>query len=233
MASANVGDGPASPPRLPRWRSSAVPRSYGRTKLDWGLIVPIPASIAANREVLFSQFGEMVPLVHCLHSRVIAGRRTADAVIAVAEELYTDVKALLAANAVSVAVEPVGGEGSREQCLSAGLAAARPASQYVLVHDIHRPLASASISSTGFSMDCDSGNDVIVPALAMVDSVKTVDSSGAVTETVDRSRLRSAQYPRGFHASSSRRFSLGRRTRRLRRTGSGAPQRLARHDRRG
>ena len=198
MATANRDDGPVAPTRLPRWRSAAPARSDGRMRPDWGLIVPISASIAANREVLFSKFGETVPLVHCLHSRMVAGRRTADAVIAVAEALYTDVKALLAANAVSVAVVPVPGRGSREECLSAGLARLSPASRYVLVHDIHRPLASTDLIDRILD-GLRQGNDVVVPALAMVDSVKAVDSAGAVTETVDRARLRSAQYPRGFH----------------------------------
>ena len=197
MASPNRDDRPVAPTRLPRWRSATAPRSDGRMAHDWGLIVPISASITANREVLFSQFGETVPLVHCLHSRVMSGRRNADAVIAVAEALYTDVKALLAANAVYVAVVPVPGRGSREECLAAGLARLSPGIQYVLVHDIHRPLASTDLIDRILD-GLRQGNDVVVPALAMVDSVKSVDSAGAVTETVDRSRLRSAQYPRGF-----------------------------------
>ena len=198
MASANRDDGPVAPTRLPRWRSAAAPRSDGRMAHDWGLIVPISASITANREVLFSQFGETIPLVHCLHSRVMSGRRNADAVIAVADALYTDVKALLAAHAVSVAVVAVPGRGSREDCVSAGLARLSPAIQYVLVHDIHRPLASINLVDRILD-GLRQGNDVVVPALAMVDSVKTVDAAGAVTETVDRTFLRSAQYPRGFH----------------------------------
>src|SRR6476661_393163 len=162
MASANFGDGPVAHPRLPKWRSPAVPRSEGRMRSDWGLIVPISASIAANREVLFSQFGETVPLVHCLHSRVISGRRSADAVIAVAEALYTDVKALLAANAVYVAVVPVPGRGSREECLAAGLARLSPGIQYVLVHDIHRPLASTDLVDRILD-GLRQGNDVVIP----------------------------------------------------------------------
>jgi 2-C-methyl-D-erythritol 4-phosphate cytidylyltransferase len=198
VANANVHNAPAAPARLPRWRSATVVQSEGRRRSDWGLIVPIPASIAATREVLFTQFGETVPLVHCIQSRLVSGRRTADAVIAVADALYTDVKALLAAHGVSAIVEPVMGRGTREDCLSVGLARLSPATKYVLVHDIHRPLASTDLADRILDV-LRQGNDVVIPALAMVDSVKTVDSAGAVTETVDRSRLRSAQFPRGFH----------------------------------
>jgi 2-C-methyl-D-erythritol 4-phosphate cytidylyltransferase len=198
VANANVDNAPVAPARLPRWRGATDARSVGRMRSDWGLIVPIPASIAATREVLFTQFGETVPLVHCLQSRLISGRRTAEAVIAVAEALYTDVEALLAAHGVSATVEPVTGRGTREECLSAGLSRLSPATQYVLVHDIHSPLASTDLTDRILD-GLRQGNDVVIPALAMVDSVKTVDSAGAVTETVDRSQLRSAQFPRGFH----------------------------------
>jgi 2-C-methyl-D-erythritol 4-phosphate cytidylyltransferase len=197
VANANADHSPVAPAQLPRRRSATVARNDGRMRSDWGLIVPIPASMAATREVLFAQFGETVPLVHCLESCLIAGRQKAEAVIAVAEALYTDITALLAAHGVTATVEPVTGRGSREECLSAGLARLSPATQYVLVHDIHRPLASTDLTDRVLD-GLRKGNDVVIPALALVDSVKTVDSVGAVTETVDRSRLRSAQFPRGF-----------------------------------
>jgi 2-C-methyl-D-erythritol 4-phosphate cytidylyltransferase len=198
MASPKFDDASAAPARLPQWRSATAARSHGRNRPDWALIVPIPASIAANREVLFTHFGDTVALVHCLHSRLVSGRRAADAVIAVAESLYTDVEALLAAHGVPATVEPVPGRGTREQCLSAGLARLDSTTQYVLVHDIHRALASTDLADRILD-GLRQGNDVVVPALAMVDSVKTVDSAGTVIETVDRARLWSAQFPRGFH----------------------------------
>jgi 2-C-methyl-D-erythritol 4-phosphate cytidylyltransferase len=166
-------------------------------KSDWALLVPIPASIAANREVLFSQFGETVPLVHCLRNVMTSDRRRADAVVAVADALYADVKALLAVHGVSVNVISVTGSGTRQQCLSAGVAGLRPETRYVLVHDIYRPLASTDLADRILD-GLRRGSGVVFPALAMVDSVKTVDAAGAVTETVDRTLLQSAQFPRGF-----------------------------------
>jgi 2-C-methyl-D-erythritol 4-phosphate cytidylyltransferase len=77
------------------------------------------------------------------------------------------------------------------------LAGLNPATRYVLVHDIRRPLASSDLADRILD-SLRRGSDVVVPALTMVDSVKAVDSAGAVTETVDRSLLRSAQFPRGF-----------------------------------
>lgn len=163
----------------------------------WALVVPIPASIAANREVLFSQFGETVPLVHCLRTMRAQGRQSAEAVVAVSEMLYTDVQALLAANGVAATVVAVTGPGTRGQCLSAGLASLDGSTTHVLVHDIRRALASSDLADRVLD-HLRRGNDLVIPALTMVDSVKTVNPAGAVTETIDRSVLRSIQFPRGF-----------------------------------
>lgn len=198
MANQKFGNVPLPHARLPRWHSTTATRSHGRQRPDWALIVPLPASLTTNRELLFTRFGDTVPLVQCLQSRIVAGRPDADAVIAVAEALHADVKAVLAAHDVRVKVTSVPGTATREDCLSAALAQVDEAVEYVLVHDIRRPLASTDLADRVLDGLRD-GNDVVVPALAMVDSVKTVDAAGAVTETVDRSRLRSAQYPRGFH----------------------------------
>ena len=46
------------------------------------------------------------------------------------------------------------------------------------------------------------GARVVVPTRAVTDSVKAVDEHGVVTATLDRSLLRSAQYPRGFDTAT-------------------------------
>ncbi len=167
------------------------------SKSDWALIVPIPASIATNREVLSAEFGGTVPLVHCLRSVLTSAIPTADAVVAVAAALCADVEALLATYGLAVPIVAVAGRGTRVQCLAAGLAGLGPGIRYVLVHDIRRPLASTDLA--GRVVDAlRRGSDVVLPALALVDSVKSVDGAGAVTATVDRTLLRSAQFPRGF-----------------------------------
>jgi 2-C-methyl-D-erythritol 4-phosphate cytidylyltransferase len=42
------------------------------------------------------------------------------------------------------------------------------------------------------------GGAVVMPVLAVTDSVKAVDPHGSITATVDRSVLRAVQFPRGF-----------------------------------
>lgn len=187
----------------PRKRCPCVPLAFGDRceaegrAVDWALLLPIPASLAAHREVLFSRFGGNVALVHCLRAMGTSAGRSGDAVVAVAEVLYADVQALLAANGVAATVVSVPGGGSRRQCLAAGLVVLPTEASYVLVHDIRSSLACADLVQRILG-SLRQGNDVVVPALALVDSVKTIDASGSVLGTADRSLFQSVQYPRGF-----------------------------------
>jgi 2-C-methyl-D-erythritol 4-phosphate cytidylyltransferase len=54
------------------------------------------------------------------------------------------------------------------------------------------------------------GSRVVMPALAVTDSVKAVDAWGSVTDTLDRSTLRAVQYPRGFAADQLSQLLAGR-----------------------
>ena len=45
------------------------------------------------------------------------------------------------------------------------------------------------------------GADAVLPIRPVTDSVKAVDARGAVTATLDRSPLRTVQFPRGFDAA--------------------------------
>jgi 2-C-methyl-D-erythritol 4-phosphate cytidylyltransferase len=49
------------------------------------------------------------------------------------------------------------------------------------------------------------GAPAVVPALAVVDTIKQVDDDGRVVRTVDRSALRAVQTPQGFAADLLRR----------------------------
>ena len=67
----------------------------------------------------------------------------------------------------------------------------------MLVHDISSPLVSADVAQRVVA-GMRGGGTVVMPELAVTDSVKAVDVHGSVTATVDRSVLRAIQFPRGF-----------------------------------
>lgn len=68
--------------------------------------------------------------------------------------------------------------------------------RFVLVHDAARPLVPAAVVARVIEA-LRSGAGAVVPAVPVVDSMRSVDVAG-VSRTVDRSVLRSVQTPQGF-----------------------------------
>ena len=80
--------------------------------------------------------------------------------------------------------------------------------EFVLVHDAARAIASTELAKNIVS-ELVKGEQAVIPALDVVDTIKEVDADGYVRSTPDRSRLRAVQTPQGFvksvlaHAHSS------------------------------
>ena len=72
--------------------------------------------------------------------------------------------------------------------------------EYVLVHDAARALASTTLAATVIAQLI-SGEQAVIPALDLIDTIKEVDKRGYVRNTPDRSTLRSVQTPQGFSRS--------------------------------
>jgi len=96
-----------------------------------------------------------------------------------------------------------GGPGTRRQCLAAAVEhlghQPHPA-LHVLVHDHRHPLARVDVTERVIA-GLRAGHPVVVPVLPMTDTVKVVDDRGAVVDTVDRTALRTVQYPRGYQSA--------------------------------
>ncbi|MGE2835148.1 IspD/TarI family cytidylyltransferase [Mycobacterium sp. SMC-4] len=127
-------------------------------------------------------------------------RTSAPVVVAVAAEFVDAVRGALSASiGADIGVVAATGDGRRVACLSAGLGAC--AAGPVLVHHLSWPVFSPATTERVISA-LTAGALVVAPMRAVTDSVKRVDGRGVVTGTVDRSRLRAAQYPRGFDAAT-------------------------------
>jgi 2-C-methyl-D-erythritol 4-phosphate cytidylyltransferase len=162
--------------------------------VDLAAILPLPATYVDNAAAAFAPLAGTAPLT-C----VVRTMRGA-AVVAVAEPLVGAVRESLAAHGLSaVGVAVAEDPGARAQCLAAGLHYLTDQPRHVLIHDIRRPLAPEGVRDRVIA-GLQAGNPVVMPAVAVTDSVKAVDASGSVTETLDRSTLRAVQYPRGFSA---------------------------------
>ncbi|WP_235504605.1 2-C-methyl-D-erythritol 4-phosphate cytidylyltransferase [Nostocoides sp. Soil756] len=91
----------------------------------------------------------------------------------------------------------VAGGAERTASVAAGLAALDAACDVVLVHDAARCLTPVAVFERVVAA-VRAGADGVVPGVAVVDTVKTVDSHGFVTGTPDRASLRAVQTPQGF-----------------------------------
>jgi 2-C-methyl-D-erythritol 4-phosphate cytidylyltransferase/2-C-methyl-D-erythritol 2,4-cyclodiphosphate synthase len=92
---------------------------------------------------------------------------------------------------------PVAGGATRQASVRAGLEAlASHNPGLVLIHDAARPFVSAALIDRAIGAGRTSG--AAVPGVAPADTVKAIDDNAMVTETLDRSRLRSVQTPQAF-----------------------------------
>jgi 2-C-methyl-D-erythritol 4-phosphate cytidylyltransferase len=172
--------------------------------VDLAAILPLPAKFVDYAAAAFAPLAGEAPL-----ARVVRAMRGA-AVVAVAEPLVGAVRESLAAHGLSaVGVAVAEDPGARAQCLAAGLHYLKDQSRHVLIHDVRRPLAPARVGDRVIA-GLQAGSSVVMPVLAVTDSVKAVDAHGSVTGTLDRSTLRAVQYPRGFAAEQLSQLLAGR-----------------------
>jgi len=109
-----------------------------------------------------------------------------------------DGEAFRAATAgLSNMLPPVSGGATRQASVRAGLEALRStAPDIVLIHDAARPFLSGALIARAITAAKEHG--AAVPAVAITDTVKKIDERDMVSETLDRSRLRTVQTPQAF-----------------------------------
>ena len=96
-----------------------------------------------------------------------------------------------------VPVVVITGGGSRTESVSLALAHLTPDVRYVLIHDAARAFAPTSLIRSVLQA-LQRGEDAVVPALAVTDTIKIVDEQEHVRSTLRRESLRSVQTPQGF-----------------------------------
>jgi 2-C-methyl-D-erythritol 4-phosphate cytidylyltransferase/2-C-methyl-D-erythritol 2,4-cyclodiphosphate synthase len=94
-------------------------------------------------------------------------------------------------------VSVVAGGDTRQQSVTAGLAVLEAHIDIVLVHDSARAFTPPSQFEAVVAGVRATGGG-IVPGLAVADTIKQLDWTGAVERTVDRSQLVAVQTPQGF-----------------------------------
>lgn len=102
-----------------------------------------------------------------------------------------------AAGRVPELISVVAGGETRHASVEAGLSALAPGITIVLVHDSARALTPSS-SFDAVVAAVEATGEGVIPALALVDSIKRIGPGGEVQGVVDRSDLAAAQTPQGF-----------------------------------
>ena len=116
-----------------------------------------------------------------------------DMIVVTAAARHDEVQTL--ATLLGVATRCVEGGARRQDSVAAGIAAAAEADWYV-VHDAARPLAGAALFAA--ILDAARAHGAAIPVVPVVDTVKRIDASGGVAETLDRAALRAVQTPQAF-----------------------------------
>jgi 2-C-methyl-D-erythritol 4-phosphate cytidylyltransferase len=93
----------------------------------------------------------------------------------------------------------VRGGATRSASVRAALAAA-PTAAAVVVHDAARPLVDAALF--GATLAALAEADCAIAAARVSDTIKEADADGAVTATLDRSRLWAVQTPQAFRRAA-------------------------------
>ena len=93
------------------------------------------------------------------------------------------------------------GGATRFDSVQSGIAALSDDCELIAVHDGVRPMLSVEMIRRG--VECAAENGAAVPVIAVVDSIREVDSAGS--HAVDRSRLRAVQTPQVFRSDLLRR----------------------------
>jgi 2-C-methyl-D-erythritol 4-phosphate cytidylyltransferase len=94
-------------------------------------------------------------------------------------------------------IEVITGGKVRSESVANALQVIPTTVKYLLVHDAARAFTPLNLTERVLAALI-AGEQAVVPALDVVDTIKVVDSWGYVEATPDRERLRAVQTPQGF-----------------------------------
>ena len=186
------------------------------SRMNIGVIIP-----AAGRGL---RFGSSIPkqylklsgkpvIVHTLRT-VLSVRGVTTVIVALSSDDQMFDISMRTSGLSDPRLRTVEGGSERQHSIQAALM--HPSMQHtdvVLVHDAVRPLATADLCERVASAAYEHG--AVVPARPVSDTIKRVNSSDIVVETIPRDELRAVQTPQGFRtdmlqsAYEKGRFFLG------------------------
>lgn len=120
----------------------------------------------------------------------------AQLIVVTAPDGYEDQFKLLLGDQVKV----ITGGVLRSDSIRIALAEIGNEYEFVLVHDAARAIASTQLAKNVIS-ELAKGEQAVIPALNVIDTIKEIDANGYVRNTPERANLRAVQTPQGFAKS--------------------------------
>lgn len=130
-------------------------------------------------------------LLSYAHARFAAHPDIGPVIVVAPADRLDDARALTGSDAV------IAGGATRQASVAAGLTALAPDVDAVLVHDVARAFVPTPVIDRVVAA-LREGADAVIPTRPITDTIKRVDATGLVVETVDRSTLVAVQTPQGF-----------------------------------
>ncbi len=175
----------------PQQTTTATPQPHLRR--DVAVVVPAAGAgvrLGGGTPKALRLLGGEPMLSHCC--RTLAQAPSVGLIVIAAPEDSVEFVSTLVPSAKVVA-----GGSTRQESVAAALAAVPAEFDIILVHDAARALTPPSLIEA-VAQAVRAGHDAVIPALAVVDTIKRVDAVGRVAATVDRESLRAIQTPQGF-----------------------------------
>lgn len=153
--------------------------------------------VAAGRSTRMGQnkqlikIGDTTVIGRCLQN--FQKSQTVDDIVVVTSAELCDSISQEAPSKVCAVIE---GGATRQESVSRGLQAVPPACRYIAIHDGARPFASPALIDRVNKAAHENG--AAAPVIPVTSTVKLIDATGKIIDTVDRNRLRLVQTPQSF-----------------------------------
>lgn len=117
-------------------------------------------------------------------------------VIVTNSENLSQLESLVDTDPIHVPIELCLGGDTRQASVRNGVGIVGEDVDFILIHDAARPLITADVVERGVSLAMSAG--AAIAGVPVTDTIKRVDSTHVIQETVDRSTLTAAQTPQIF-----------------------------------
>ena len=155
---------------------------------------------AAGRSKLLLELTDGVSVLEVTLRSLLAAGVLDGIVVATREEVKGEVEELceqLSADSIAAMVVVAGG-ATRQESVAKALAAIPADAEFVMVHDGARPLVPIDVVRAVVAKALETGAAIV--ASKMKPTLKRVDDSGVILETVDREDIWGAETPQVFRA---------------------------------